>query len=63
MYGCVNYLKQKYGNPTVFITENGTHYYNLISLYYTFHMKCVAYQGIPIPILFLCYQEWINLET
>ncbi|XP_066328648.1 beta-glucosidase 7-like [Miscanthus floridulus] len=23
MYGCVNYLKQKYGNPTVFITENG----------------------------------------
>ncbi|GJM96334.1 hypothetical protein PR202_ga13158 [Eleusine coracana subsp. coracana] len=23
MYGCVNYLKQKYGNPTVYITENG----------------------------------------
>uniref|UniRef100_A0A804M2H4 Beta-glucosidase 7 n=1 Tax=Zea mays TaxID=4577 RepID=A0A804M2H4_MAIZE len=23
MYGCVNYLKHKYGNPTVFITENG----------------------------------------
>ncbi|TVU45485.1 hypothetical protein EJB05_04974, partial [Eragrostis curvula] len=26
MYGCVNYLKQKYGNPTVYITENGTQY-------------------------------------
>ncbi|KAL6909525.1 hypothetical protein ACP4OV_001806 [Aristida adscensionis] len=23
MYDCVNYIKQKYGNPTVFITENG----------------------------------------
>ncbi|CAL4926856.1 unnamed protein product [Urochloa decumbens] len=23
MYGCVNYLKEKYGNPTVYITENG----------------------------------------
>ncbi|KAL6909524.1 hypothetical protein ACP4OV_001805 [Aristida adscensionis] len=23
MYGCVNYIKQKYGNPTVVITENG----------------------------------------
>ncbi|CAD6206311.1 unnamed protein product [Miscanthus lutarioriparius] len=23
MHGCVNCLKQKYGNPTVFITENG----------------------------------------
>jgi len=23
MYGCVNYIKQKYGNPAVFITENG----------------------------------------
>jgi len=24
MYGCVNYLREKYGNPTVYITENGT---------------------------------------
>ncbi|KAG2546599.1 hypothetical protein PVAP13_9KG034800 [Panicum virgatum] len=23
MYGCVNYLREKYGNPTVYITENG----------------------------------------
>ncbi|ONM08239.1 Beta-glucosidase 44 [Zea mays] len=23
MYGCVNYLKEKYGNPTIYITENG----------------------------------------
>jgi len=23
MYGCVNYIKQKYGNPAVVITENG----------------------------------------
>ncbi|TVU24730.1 hypothetical protein EJB05_27184 [Eragrostis curvula] len=23
MYGCVNYLNEKYGNPTVYITENG----------------------------------------
>lgn len=60
MYGCVNYLKHKYGNPTVFITENGTH----VSLLHISHKKKrVAYQGIHMPILFLCYQEWISQET
>nr|CAB3493556.1 unnamed protein product [Digitaria exilis] len=23
MYACVNYIKQKYGNPMILITENG----------------------------------------
>jgi beta-glucosidase len=26
MYGCVNYIRQKYGNPAILITENGTGY-------------------------------------
>jgi beta-glucosidase/6-phospho-beta-glucosidase/beta-galactosidase len=26
MYGCMNYIRQKYGNPAVLIMENGTEY-------------------------------------
>jgi hypothetical protein len=26
MYGCMNYIRQKYGNPAVLIMENGTGY-------------------------------------
>jgi beta-glucosidase/6-phospho-beta-glucosidase/beta-galactosidase len=42
MYGCVNYLKQKYGNPTVYITENGIKSYVLLL---NISHECVAYQG------------------
>jgi len=61
MYGCVNYLKEKYGNPTVYITENGTQQ-NSIS-YSTFHMNTLHTKGNIYRSFFLCYQEWISLET
>jgi hypothetical protein len=32
MYGSMNYIRQKYGNPAVLIMENGTEYSSLYLL-------------------------------
>jgi beta-glucosidase/6-phospho-beta-glucosidase/beta-galactosidase len=46
MYGCVNYIKQKYGNPAVVITENGTGYSSIIIRFSTSYLSIIILSNI-----------------